>query len=337
MSVFIIAEIGSTHDGSIGIAKNSIKVAAECGVDAVKFQTHIAEYESIPNAPNPPLFKEESRIDYFKRTTFSVEGWKELKHCAEKHNVTFLSSVFSHQSVDLLEEVEVECYKIPSGEVTNIPLIEYVARTDKPVLLSSGMSSWRELNEAVDTLRKWTDRITILQCSSIYPCRYEEVGLNIIGEMRKKYLLPVGLSDHTLTNYASFAAVALGVTVIEKHFTLSKNLYGSDAAHSVDPNGFMDLVEGVRAIESIMSHNVDKDNIERYAETKLIYEKSIVATKNISVGETLTKAMLTLKKPGTGLPARFLERIIGIKTIKKIALDEVLTYASLGLKDEDSI
>jgi len=322
---FILAEIGSTHDGSFGNAICLIDAASECGVDAVKFQTHVAEAETLPSAPPPAYFQEESRLEYFKRTAFTKQQWLKLKGHAEHRAVVFLSSPFSIEAVQLLEEIGVTQYKIPSGEVTNLPLLEAVAKTKKPVLLSSGMSSWSELDEAVNTIRKHHDRLTLLQCTSEYPCSYERVGLNAMLEMKERYKLPVGLSDHTLTNYAAFAAVTLGATVVEKHFTLSRRMHGSDARHSLEPPELAELVQGIRAVERILSNPVNKDDTaEKLRDLKAIFEKSIVAAIDIPAGATITPPMLTTKKPGTGLPPRALPNVIGKRAVRDIRKDTLL-------------
>ena len=180
----IIAEIGSVHDGSFGNALKLIECASQCGADAVKFQTHIAEAETLTNAPSPSYFSQESRYDYFSRTSFSLSQWIKLKEEASKYNISFLSSPFSIEAIEILQKVGVFGYKIPSGEVTNIPLLEAVSLTRKPVFLSSGMSNWEELDQAVNILGKNCE-LTIFQCSSIYPCPPEKVGLNVLLEMKK--------------------------------------------------------------------------------------------------------------------------------------------------------
>ena len=185
MPVFVIAEVGSVHDGSLGNALCLIDAAADCGVDAVKFQTHIPEAETLPDAPMPSYFKGEPRFEYFKRTGFTVEQWRRLKQRCDERGILFLSSPFSEQAVDLLESVGVEQYKIPSGEVTNLPMLGKIAQLKKPVLLSSGMSSWPELDHAVETVREHHNDLTVLQCTSEYPCSYERVGLNVMLEMRR--------------------------------------------------------------------------------------------------------------------------------------------------------
>lgn len=325
----IIAEIGMNHDGSFGNACRMVDVTAECGADAVKFQTHISAAETLRGAPMPPYFRGEPRYEYFERTAFSLEQWQALKAHCEERGVEFLSSPFSVEAVELLEGVGVSRYKIPSGEVTNLPLVEHVARTGKPVLLSSGMSSWAELDAAVDAILRHHDRVTVLQCTSEYPCPYEQVGLNVMLEMRERYKLPVGLSDHTLTCFSAYAAVVLGASVIEKHFTLSRRLYGSDAKHSLEPPEFADFVRGVRAIETMLANPVDKNDVGRFKVMKETFEKSLVALVDIPAGETITGEMVGVKKPGTGIPAAKWREVIGKRTTRPITADTLLTVSDI--------
>ncbi len=330
MSVFVIAEIGSVHDGSLGNARRLVDVAAECGVDAVKFQAHIPDAETLLDAPMPPYFKGEPRFEYFERTAFSLEQWKVLRaHCSDM-GVEFLASPFSVEAVDLLEKVEVKSYKVPSGEVTNLPYLDVIGQTGKPVLLSSGMSSWPELDAAVNTLTRHHGDITVLQCTSEYPCPYERVGLNVMLEMRERYNLPVGFSDHTLTNYAAYAAVVLGASVIEKHFTLSRHMYGSDAKHSLEPEELEDLVKGVRAIETTLKEKVDKNEISQFEKMKEIFEKSVVAVVDIEPGSEINPEMLGCKKPGTGISAARLEEVVGNKAAHFIRADTILQESDIS-------
>ena len=327
--VLIIAEVGSVHDGSFGNAQKLIEAATECGAAAVKFQTHIAAAETLRDAPMPPYFTGEPRYEYFERTAFTREQWQALKAHCEEQGVEFLSSPFSIEAVELLEQVGVARYKIPSGEVTNLPYLEIIAQTGKPVLLSSGMSSWAELDEAVYTILRHHNRLTVLQCTSEYPCLYEEVGLNVMLEMKERYGLPVGLSDHTLTSYAAFAAVVLGASVIEKHFTFSRHMYGSDAKHSLEPAEFADLVRGVRAIETMLTAKVDKDNIARFATMKATFEKSVVSLVDIPEGTLITAAMIGVKKPGTGLPAKRFVDVLGKRVRRRIPKDTLIREKDL--------
>lgn len=321
---FIIAEVGSVHDGSFGNAQKLIEAAAACGVDAVKFQTHISEAETLPDAPMPPYFKGEPRFEYFNRTGFSLEQWKFLKQHCDQHGVAFLSSPFSEEAVDLLEQVGISQYKIPSGEVTNLPMLEKIAQLGKPVILSSGMSAWDELDRAVDIVRKHNDQLTVLQCTSEYPCPYEQVGLNVMLEIGERYEVPIGLSDHTLTNYAIYAAVTLGASIVEKHFTFSRAMYGSDAPHSLEPAELADLVQGVRAIERMLAHKVDKNNLAPFENMKMIFEKSLVALVDIPAGVKLSTEMVGIKKPGSGISAARLNEFIGRVTSRAISADSLL-------------
>lgn len=311
--VLIIAEIGNLHEGSVGLAKCFIREAAQCGANAVKFQTHIFEAESLPDAPAPGYFKEESRKDYFERTAFTQDQWRDLKKYSEECKIEFMSSVFSLEAVDILEDVGVKKYKIPSGEVTNLPLLEKIASTKKPVLLSSGMSTWKELDKAVETLKTNGCRdITVLQCTSLYPCHPEKVGLNIIKEIKKRYSLKVGFSDHTLGLSASYAAVVLGAEVIEKHFTLSRRMYGSDAKHSLGPEEFKLFIKEIRDLEKAISSKVDKDELAKdLAEMKVIFEKSVVARKNIPKGAIIAIDDIAFKKPGDGIRADNYTKVLG--------------------------
>jgi N-acetylneuraminate synthase len=325
MRVFVIAEIGSVHDGSLGNAIRLIDAAMECGADAVKFQTHIAEAETLRDAPMPSFFTAEPRFEYFRRTAFTLEQWRTLKAHCESKGVKFLSSPFSEAAVDLLEKVEVEIYKIPSGEVTNLPLLDKIARLGKPVLLSSGMSSWEELDRAVAQFRSHNTPLTILQCTSQYPCKYELVGLNVLQEIHDRYGAPVGLSDHTATIYASLAAASLGASVIEKHFTFSRRMYGSDAPHSLEPQEFAEMVQGIRAIEVMLSHRVDKNDVERFRVMKETFEKGVVSVVEIPSGTRFTSEMLAIKKPGTGISAARFAEVIGKRASCSISAGRVLS------------
>lgn len=328
--VAILAEIGSVHDGSFGNALKLIEAAAAAGADAVKFQTHLAAAETLRDAPAPPYFQGEPRFEYFQRTGFTPDQWRQLKLHCDAHHVEFLSSPFSIEAVELLETVGVTRYKVGSGEITNLPMLEVIAQTGKPVILSSGMSNWAELDTAVETIRRYHDRLTLLQCTSEYPCPPEEVGLNVMLAMQERYGLPVGLSDHTLSNYAAFAAVTLGAVIIEKHFTFSRLMYGSDARHSLEPTEFADLVRGVRAIEAMLAHPVDKDALaERLRPMKEIFEKSVVSVTNISPGTVITPEMVAVKKPGTGIPARELARVIGLRARRAIRPDSLIMWEDL--------
>ena len=321
----IIAEIGSVHDGSFGNALKLIELAKDCGASSVKFQTHIAKEETLENAPMPSFFKGEPRYEYFQRTSFSLTQWEELKAKCDIIDIEFLSSPFSIKAIEILEKIDMMKYKIPSGEVTNIPLLEVIAETKKPILLSSGMSSWEELDNAVNTIQKTHNNITVLQCTSEYPCDYERVGLNIMMEIKDRYNLPIGLSDHTLSNYSAFAATVLGATVIEKHLSFNRKMYGSDAKHSLEPNEFKDLVDGIEAIQKMLSSKIDKNLIVKdMKEMKEVFQKSIVSVVDIPKNSIITKDMIGYKKPGIGIPASDYNNVIGKKTKKDISNNSLI-------------
>jgi N,N'-diacetyllegionaminate synthase len=324
MGILIIAEAGMNHDGSLGNACRMVDIAANCGAGAIKFQTHISAAETLRDAPMPPYFKGEPRFEYFERTAFSRERWVQLKAYCDKMKIGFLSSPFSIEAVDLLEDVGIDQYKIPSGEITNLPYLDAIAQTGKPILLSSGMSNWDELDAAVNLIRCHHDHLTLLQCTSDYPCEYGNVGLNVMLDMKERFATPVGLSDHTLSNYASFAAVSMGASVIEKHFTLSRNLYGSDAKHSLEPEGLADLVEGIRAIEVMLTTQVDKNAIGKFRVMKETFEKSLVSLVPIQAGMEIKPKMIGIKKPGTGIPAAKYGEVIGRQAVRDIDADVLL-------------
>jgi N-acetylneuraminate synthase len=327
MSVFVIAEAGMNHDGSLGNAIRMAEVAAECGADAVKFQLHDAAAESTRDAPSPPYFQHETRWEYFRRTAFTDAQWRTLKEACDTAAIEFLCSPFSLEALERLERLGVARYKLGSGEITNLALIRAAAATGKPVILSSGMSSWAELDAAVDAAGA---DVTVLQCTSAYPTPPEQVGLNLLAELRERYGRPVGLSDHTLGPYAAYAAVALGATVVEKHFTLSAEMYGPDAALALEPDELEDLVDGIREIEAMLASPVDKDDVAPFAEMKRVFEKSVVATADIPAGAVLTRDVLAAKKPGTGIPAARLDEVVGRTARVAIAADTVLTEDALA-------
>jgi N,N'-diacetyllegionaminate synthase len=325
--VFIIAEAGMNHDGSLGNAIRMAEVAAECGADAVKFQLHDAAAETIRDAPPPPYFTHESRWEYFRRTAFSDEQWRTLKDACDRAGIEFLCSAFSLEALERLDGLGVARHKLGSGEVTNLELVRAAAGTGKPLLLSSGMSSWAELDDAVAAAG---EHVTILQCTSAYPTPPERVGLNLLAELRARYRKPVGLSDHTLGPYAAFAAAVLGAVAIEKHFTLSKELYGPDARFAAEPHELEELVDGIREIETMLAHPVDKDDVAPFADMKRVFEKSVVTVADVPAGARLERAMLAAKKPGTGIPAARLDEVVGRTARVDLPADTVLTEDALA-------
>lgn len=333
-SVYLIAEVGSVHDGSFGNAMCLIDLAAKVGADAIKFQTHLPAAETLRNAPVPPYFTGEPRFEYFARTGFTPDQWGKLAAHAKSCGIDFLSSPFSIEAVELLESVGVSRYKIPSGEVSNIPMLEAVARTGRPVLLSSGMSNWHEMDAAVKTVLKHHDRLCVLQCTTSYPCPPEKVGLNVLAEIRARWNCEIGYSDHTLENNACLAAVALGATVIEKHLTFSRAMYGSDARHSAEPEQFSALSRGIREISAMLASPVSKDDLRDVKEMKAIFEKSVVSTRPIQSGATITADMVAVKKPGTGIPAAKLNLVIGSTAKSDLPADVLIPEDAVVWRSE---
>lgn len=324
----LIAEIGSVHDGSFGNACKLIELAARCGADVVKFQTHISSAETVRNAPMPSYFRGEPRYEYFERTAFSPAQWRELREECSHHAVEFLSSPFSIAAVDLLEEIGACIYKVPSGEVSNLPLLEHLAALGKPVLLSSGMSSWTELDMAVELLRDRVE-LNVMQCTSAYPCPPERAGLNVLAEIRQRYGegVTLGFSDHTAGVAAGPAAAALGATVIEKHLTFSHAMYGSDAANALEPDDFALYARSVREVWTMLSHPVDKDDLTPFQEMKRVFEKSVVAARPIVAGSLITRSDLDFKKPGNGIPASHYEAVIGRRARRDLPTDHQFSIA----------
>ena len=313
--VQLVAEIGSVHDGSVGNAKRLVSLAAACGADAVKFQTHIVEDEMVRNAPSPSYFTDEERWEYLRRTGFSFEDWAQLREHARAEGMIFLSSPFSESAVNLLEKLGIDGYKVASGEVTNHPMLRLIASTKRPVYLSSGMSNWEELDEAVHCLQGGGP-LTVMQATSLYPCPPEKAGLNVLGLMRDRYQTPVGLSDHTLGLTASIAAVVMGATVIERHFAFSRQMYGSDAKHSLEPSEFSILARALDELHALLGNNVSKDDIEEFTEVRRIFQKSIVANHDLQSGRLLQPEDFAYKKPGDGTSPRRVHVFVG-RTLKR--------------------
>lgn len=310
---FIIAEIAQAHDGSLGIAHSYIDALAETGVNAIKFQTHIADAESSIFEPFRTKFSYEdlSRFDYWKRMEFTEEQWLGLRQHAAERNLEFISSPFSLAAVDLLERVGVKRYKIGSGEISNHLLLNRIGRTGKPVILSSGMSSMKELSAAIDVLNGFNIDISVLQCTTSYPTQPEQWGLNVIDQL-KQFGIPVGFSDHSGEIFACLAAVTKGAKILEFHAVFDKQMFGPDAKSSLTISEIRTLVTGVRKIERSLATIVDKNNLQPYIELKAMFGKSLAVNQNLSRGSILSEDMLEAKKPeGYGIPAKEYKRVIG--------------------------
>lgn len=310
----VIAEIAQGHDGSLGTAHAYIDAVAKTGAQAIKFQTHIAAAESTLEEPFRIKFspQDRTRYDYWKRMEFSDNQWRGLAEHAAERGLIFFSTPFSLEAMTMLDRIGMPAWKVGSGEVTNDPLIERMAATRKPILMSSGMAKWSELDATVQLIRRRGAAVALLQCTTAYPCPPERLGLNVIGELRDRYQCPVGLSDHSGTLYAGLAAATLGANLLEVHVTFSRECFGPDVPASVTTAELKQLVDGVRFIEQALAHPVDKTALaEEFSELRTMFGKSIVVTRDLPPGHRITEADLQLKKPGTGMPASRLAEVLG--------------------------
>ncbi|AUC79537.1 N-acetylneuraminate synthase [Nonlabens sp. MB-3u-79] len=313
----IIAEIGQAHEGSLGIAHSYIDALALTGVTAVKFQTHIAEAESSEFEDFRVKFsyEDKTRFDYWKRMEFTTEQWAGLKkHCEDK-NLEFISSPFSNKAVDLLEKIGVQRYKIGSGEVSNYLMLEKIIKTGKPILLSSGMSSYDELDKTVAFINNKGNNLSIFQCTTSYPSISGEWGLNLIPSFINKYNVPIGFSDHSGDIYACLAATTLGASLLEFHVVFDKQMFGPDANSSLTISEIKKLTNGVIQISNDLKSNSNfkRDN-SKFADLKTIFEKSLAVNKDLKSGNIITFDDLEAKKPSTmGITAKEFESIVGRK------------------------
>ncbi len=315
--VFIIVEVGNAHDGSLGMAHAYIDAVAKTGADAIKFQMHLAEAESSEHEPFRVKFSyaDQTRYAYWERIGFTQPQWQELKEHCDQAGLEFMCSPFSQLAVDWLEEIGMQRYKIASGEVSNLLMLEKIARTGKPVILSSGMSSLAELDTAVAFVQSFGNDLSVLQCTTSYPTPYEKLGLNVINELQQRYPgLKTGLSDHSGQIFASIAATALGAQILEFHVVFDRRSFGPDATSSLTVDDIAQLVQGVRSIRTAQQHPVDKSDASGFQHLKTIFEKSLAVNKTLPAGHSLTFEDLEAKKPhGYGIAATNFRTVIGRK------------------------
>lgn len=331
MTTTIIAEAGVNHNGSLVRAKKMIKVASEMGADYIKFQTFKADSLVLKNADKAnyqlkSTNSNESHYEMIKKLEIDEDFHLELiKHC-KKNCIKFLSTAFDIESVDLLDKLKIPFYKIPSGEITNFPYLNHIGSKKKPIILSTGMSSLEEIKSAVNILIKAglnKKFITVLHCNTEYPTPMDDVNLNAMISIKRELDVNVGYSDHTKGIEVSIAAVALGATVIEKHFTLDCNMQGPDHRASLEPNEFKNMIKSIRNIELSMGNGIKKPSA---SEIKNIFiaRKSIVSKKDIKKGEIYSISNLTTKRPGTGICASKWYEYIGKKSNKDYKIDELI-------------
>ena len=328
----VVGEVAQAHDGSLGTAHAFVDAIADAGADAVKFQTHIAAAESTPSEPWRVRFspQDATRYDYWRRMEFTEEQWHGLRRHADERGLRFLSSPFSLEAVDLLARVGVAAWKVASGEVGNAPMLERMAGTRLPVLLSSGMSTVAELDDAVRRVRAHGLPLAVLQCTSAYPSPPERIGLNLLDEFRERYDCAVGLSDHSGTIYPGLAAATLGAAVVEVHVTLSRQAFGPDVPASVTTDELRTLVEGVRFVGAMRAHPVRKDALAaELAPLRAMFTKSVVARTDLAAGTVLAAEHLAARKPGTGIPAARLPELVGARLARSLRANDLLADADL--------
>lgn len=329
---FIVAEIGMNHNGDANLAKSIIKAAKDAGADAVKFQIFTAEKLISKETKTYGVTDEsmpKTQLEMYKRFELTKDEYKELKKLTISLDLIFFASVFDEENVELAEDIGVELYKIASCDITHIDLIRYIARKGKPVVLSTGMSSMEEIKDAVTAIEEeGNDKIILLHCISSYPAELEDCNLGSINTLREEFNFPIGYSDHTVGNIAPMISVALGSSMLEKHFTLDKSLPGVDHYLSADPKEFKEMVEKVRMTERIMGSGI-KEPTKSEAETKKLARRSIIAKVDISKGAVITADMLIIKRPGTGVAPKHTKEIIGRETKEDISKDEIITLEKL--------
>ena len=330
-SIFIIAEAGVNHNGSINIAKKLIDAASVAGADAVKFQTFKAENLVIKNSQKAEYQKQnsdptESQFDMLKKLELDLEAHQELiQYCKEK-NIIFLSTPFDHDSIDLLSDLGLQIFKIPSGEITNLPYLRHIGSLNKKIILSTGMSNLAEIREALTVLinaGSLKENITVLHANTMYPTPMEDVNLNAIYTIKNEFDIDVGYSDHTLGIEVDIAAVAIGASTIEKHFTLDKNMVGPDHQASLEPQELKKMVIAIRNIEKAMG-SYTKEPSQSEDINIDIARKSIVAKKKINKGEQFTNSNITIKRPGTGISPMLWDEVLGKLSSKDYQLDDLI-------------
>lgn len=334
MHTFIIAEAGVNHNGSLELAKKLIDAAAEAKADAVKFQTFKASKLVSVGAPKAEYQKEttdakESQLEMIAKLQLSEADHYELLDYAKQKNILFLSSAFDLESLTFLEKMGMPIYKIPSGEITNLPLLKQIGSYHKEVILSCGMSTLEEIQRAYSVLMEsGAKSVSILHCNTQYPTPYEDVNLRAMEFLKENFDCPIGYSDHTLGIEIPLAAVARGAVIIEKHFTLDRNMEGPDHKASLIPSELKAMVEGIRHIEVALGEK-NKVVTKSEEQNRLIARKSLVAASNIKQGDVFTTSNLTLKRPGTGIGAEHYEELLGKKAKFDYLEDTLISWEEM--------
>lgn len=326
--VFVSVDIGKNHNGSMQEAKWLVDKALEGGADAVKFQTHIVEDEQRKIEITSPHFKDMDRYTWVKQNTMPKEWWEELANYCKEKGIIFYSTPMSTAASDLLEELDVPMYKIGSADITDLFMIENIAKKNKPIIISSGMTTLEDLRLAISTIRKHHDQIVLMHCVSEYPCPPEHLNLRVIEKLSKEFDVPVGLSDHVLELETASAAVALGIVAVEKHFSRNREQFGPDHKVSLTPEELKDMVQRIRNVEKAMGDG-EKSILSGESKFTPIFYKSIVSKVTIPKGTVITREHLTSKRPGDGLMTKRVNEVIGKTAKKEITEDSLILLEDL--------
>ena len=330
-----IAEAGINHDGDLVKARKMIDAAVAAKADYVKFQSFKAEKLVTPDALTSTYIKKgshhgESFRDLLRRLQVDEKGHYELKAYCDRKKIKFLSTAFDEESFDFLLKLEIDVVKVASGDLTNIPLLRHMAAAKLPMIVSTGMATLGEIEEAIQAITKeGNQRIVLLHCISWYPSEIEATNLRYMETLRQAFGFPVGYSDHTLGITMSIAARALGAVVLEKHFTLDAKEFGPDHAASIEPDPLKDLVKGLREVEAGLGSSVRQFGEKEIGQRK-VHRRSLVVKKNIKAGEILTKENLTIKRPGIGIPPRHFEEVLGRKVQRDLKSEQLLAWADVN-------
>lgn len=332
-SIELVAEIGQAHEGSLGFAYSFVDALAGTGVHAVKFQVHIAEAESSPAEPFRVRFskQDETRFGYWKRMEFTATQWAGLKAHCEDRGLEFFASPFSIAAVNLLESLGVRRYKIGSGEMSNLLMLERIARTGKPVILSSGLSTFEDLDATIGFLREFGNELSILQCTTSYPTKPSDLGLNVIGELKSRYRLPVGFSDHSGSIFGPIAAAAHGASMLEFHVVFDRRQFGPDASSSIEIREIPDLVRGVRFVAEAVSAPMDKSRMHVAPELRRMFGKSLAVNADLAAGHRLRVEDLETKKPADcGIAAADFTRVVNRRLSRPLRRWDFLNESDLA-------
>ncbi|MCI8936475.1 MAG: N-acetylneuraminate synthase [Lachnospiraceae bacterium] len=331
---YIIAEISQNHDGSLGQAHAFIDAVAETGADAIKFQTHIAEEESTPDEPFRVNFSycDKTRYDYWKRMEFTPEQWQGLYDHAVEKGLDFLSSPFSAAALEMLDKIGIPAWKFGSGEVFNDLLLKRAIDTGKPIILSTGLSTLDEIDKQVKMVWEAGNSLLLMECTTAYPSKPEEIPIKMIERYQKRYHCPIGISDHSATIYPSLAAVALGARAVEVHVTMSREMFGPDVRASVTIKELKQIVDGTEFIGRMLEVQEDKSELQdNKKKLRTIFSKSIYAKRDLKAGETLNDDCLGIKKPfcADSIVVEDFNKVLGKRILMDIAKDTVIKWENV--------